>query len=114
MYHLENPFRQPWHEVLAMLAPLLHRRINNSLPLNEWIALVKGSSATRDSNTAKPAQRLVESFEKDFERMTGRDVKLGMSNCFKPSSSLRCVERIPNSLLAAYFDYWKGDEFFKK
>ena len=111
MYHLESPVRQEWHEVLGMLAPFLQIDINNSVPLKEWITQVEVSAVTNEGHMANPAQSLLEFYKSDFERMAGGDIKLDMSNCLKASPSLRKVDGIPASLLAAYVDCWRSDGF---
>ena len=97
-----------------MLAPLIHVQINDSMPLEEWIARIESSVVTNDSDMANPARSLVEFFKADFERMAGGDVSLGMSNCLKASPSLRRVDKIPEHLLAAYVDCWRSHGFLEK
>lgn len=114
MYPLENPVRQPWHEVLVMLAPLLHISIDESVPLDEWIAQVESCVVTNDSDMANPAQSLIDSNIADFEHMAAGDVKMDSSNCLKASPTLRGVESISGQLLAAYIDCWKSHEFLER
>ena len=114
VYHLENPVQQPWHEVLAMLAPLLHLQINDSIPLKEWIAQVESCVVTNDRDNANPALSLVDFIEADFERMACGDVKLDMSKCLEASPSLKEVGSIPEHLLAAYVNCWRSKGFLIK
>lgn len=84
------------------------------MPLKEWIAQVESCVVTNDSDTANPAQSLVDFFDADFERMASGDVELDMSNCLKASPSLQGVGSIPKQLLAAYVDYWRSNGFLER
>jgi hypothetical protein len=113
VYHLENPARQPWHQVLASLASLLGIGIGDTLPFREWISRIESYSMTKKSDAANPAYSLLDFFKADFERMASGDVNLDMTNSLAASPSLRSAKAISEQLLVAYVDHWQKHGFLK-
>jgi hypothetical protein len=113
VYHLENPARQPWQQVLASLAPMLGIGIGDTLPFSEWITRIESYGIAKKSDAANPAHSLLDFFEADFERMASGDVNLDTKNSLAASPSLRSAKAISEQLLVAYVDHWQRVGFLK-
>ena len=85
IYHVENPIRQPWHDVLVILSEELSLNDNALSSLDKWLTSIK--SMTDD---AESTDLLVEFFEKDFQHMSGGGVVLDTSKCFHRYPEIRC------------------------
>ncbi|KAK1144930.1 Type I Iterative Polyketide synthase (PKS) [Aspergillus melleus] len=66
VYHIDNPVRQPWKEMIVLLADELGVP-SNIVPFPEWIQRVKSFSGSADDN---PAVRGADWLEDNFERMS--------------------------------------------
>ncbi|KAI4254410.1 MAG: hypothetical protein LQ352_003112, partial [Teloschistes flavicans] len=74
-YHIDNPVRQPWRDLIPILASELDIPPTNIVPFDKWIEKVKRfwGSEERDN----PARKLAGFLEEDFERMSCGGVMMG-------------------------------------
>ncbi|GKZ23559.1 putative NRPS-like protein biosynthetic cluster [Aspergillus brasiliensis] len=102
VYHLENPIRQSWQDVLDVLAVELGISRTSVRPLKEWLELVEGSGD--DGNSAKD---LVGFLRYEFERMSCGGVVLGTEGTRGVSPTLRRVGAVSDETIRGYVRYWK-------
>ncbi|EFW13279.1 putative NRPS-like protein biosynthetic cluster [Coccidioides posadasii str. Silveira] len=105
VYHLENPFRQSWREVLDTLAVGLNLGKDDRLSFHEWIDAVE--SAPDKGNRAK---QLASFFKEDFERMSGGSLMLGTETSQRYSPTLRKAGTVTKEIMQQYLAYWKSIE----
>jgi hypothetical protein len=101
-YHLENPVRRPWNDVLIGLANCLDLDINQSLPVSDWVAEVRARS-----DKSSQAAKLGDFFEEDFEHMACGDVVLDTYQTRQVSPSLRKLSSMEAYEVGKYVVWWK-------
>ncbi|OJJ68589.1 hypothetical protein ASPBRDRAFT_658998 [Aspergillus brasiliensis CBS 101740] len=102
VYHLENPIRQSWQDVLDVLAVELGIPRSSTRPLKEWIELIEGSG-----DNGNPAKDLVDFLRCEFERMSCGGVVLGTEGTREVSPTLRRVGAVSDGTIRGYVRYWK-------
>ncbi|RDW93186.1 uncharacterized protein DSM5745_00508 [Aspergillus mulundensis] len=117
IYHLENPIRQSWSDVLDMLANGLGISSDGAerLPFDLWLSQVKESI---DNDKAEPTDRvefqmLAEFLEKDFRRMATGGIILDTQNTRAASSTLRYMEEVSPHVIRKYIAEWKRSGFLR-
>ncbi|KAL2851873.1 hypothetical protein BJY01DRAFT_232774 [Aspergillus pseudoustus] len=100
IYHLENPIRQPWHELLQTLSAELG--ISRILPMGQWLDRVWTSPI--DNN---PSKKLYGFFANDFVRMACGEVVMGTENARHVSGTLRGMDAVLPRTVEAYVTYWR-------
>ena len=107
VYHLENPIRQPWHEVLVILAEELGLDGNASISMDKWLASIK--TLTED---VASTDLLIDFFEKDFQHMSGGGVVLDTRVSRAVSPTLQQADVVRDELVATYVKQWKCQGIF--
>ncbi|GIK04405.1 type I iterative polyketide synthase [Aspergillus viridinutans] len=94
IYHIENPVRQPWSEMVTILSDTLNIPSSNVIPYGEWLHRVRQfpPSLTVSEN---PAARLGDFFEMDF------------------LPTFRGLGPIDWSLVMRYIQAWKQSGFLR-
>ena len=111
VFHLENPIRQPWHEVLTTVASELKIAETNFLPYNEWLSRVLAMPDDRiDEN---PAKKLAGFFANDFEHMAGGEIIMDTGKAREASGCLRGMNAVDTDLVAEYVARWCEAGFLK-
>jgi hypothetical protein len=109
VYHLENPIRQPWSEVLDILASGLEVDKQHRVPFSKWLEEVK-----RAPEKGNPAGVLAEFFEQDFEWMSGGGVILSTETSRRDSPTLRRVGPVKVETVRRYIEYWRSIGFVRQ
>lgn len=102
IYHLENPIRQPWHDVLVILSEELDLDGNAFTSLDKWLISIKAMT-----DDAASTDLLIEFFEKDFQHMSGGGVVLDTRVSRAVSPTLQQVDIVEDELVATYIKQWK-------
>ncbi|KAL3431733.1 hypothetical protein BDV09DRAFT_206456 [Aspergillus tetrazonus] len=102
IYHIENPIRQSWHDMLQNIAAELYLSAADALPWNEWQEQVAAAG-----DTDNPARKLQDFFANDFIRMGCGEVVLGTDKARKASATLRGVDAVSEGCVRGYLRYWK-------
>lgn len=110
-YHLENPVRQSWHDVLCTLAERLNLPPTALQPYNEWLSRVR--SLVKDDDSASMGH-LLEFFEQDFQRMSSGGVLLDTAAMRAISGTLKMSNHVSDDTLACYVDYWRRSGFLEE
>ncbi|KAF5005386.1 hypothetical protein F66182_15955, partial [Fusarium sp. NRRL 66182] len=86
IYHIENPSRQPWAEMTAILADALNIPRNQIIPFNDWVERVRNHNGPIAEN---PAKNLVGFFDEHFIRMSCGGLVLDTVQTREHSATLR-------------------------
>ncbi|KAE8553904.1 hypothetical protein EYB25_002442 [Talaromyces marneffei] len=104
VYHLENPVRQPWNEVLDILASELDVDKHNRIPMAEWLEDIM----KRRPDDGNPAAALADFFQEDFEWMSGGSIVLSTETSRRHSPTLRRAGPVHDETIRRYVQYWRG------
>ncbi|KAH6658935.1 putative polyketide synthase [Truncatella angustata] len=110
IYHIDNPIRQPWDNVTAILARALHIPNERIVPMPEWLRRVRVFPGDIEEN---PALKLVDFLEHDFERMSCGGVLLGVERALEHSPTLRAVGPVGEQVVLKYVQAWKNAGFLR-
>lgn len=112
IYHIDNPVRQPWEEMLPLLASELGIPERNIIPFEEWIQRVRSfPNEATPGNDLNPAKRLVDFLEADFLRMSCGGVLLATERSQKNSQAMRRVTSVNSEIVRKYISSWKARGF---
>jgi nucleoside-diphosphate-sugar epimerase len=113
IYHIDNPVRQPWNQMLPLLASELGIPEKNVVPFKEWITRVRSFpfEATPGNPDFNPAKRLVDFLEADFLRMSCGGVLLSTQRSQKDSATMRGVGSVDDATVRRYINSWKARGF---
>ena len=112
IYHIENPVRQPWREMILTLANALDVPNTNIIPFDDWINRVRRFPGSIE--TDNPAGRLVEFLEEHFIRMSCGGLILDTAKSTEHSETLQNEEPISVDLVKKYVSAWKDMGFLHK
>ncbi|KAF7626258.1 hypothetical protein AFLA_013652 [Aspergillus flavus NRRL3357] len=104
VYHLDNPIRQPWHDMIRILASELSIPTGNIVPFSEWIQRVRSFPGSREDN---PAGMMADWLEENFERMSCSGVLLETTRAREHSSTLAGVGPVSEEVTRRYLHCWK-------
>ncbi|KAL0059558.1 hypothetical protein AAF712_013703 [Marasmius tenuissimus] len=109
-YHVENPVRQSWKEVLGYLSVLLAGPpgLEEPLPLvsfSEWTERVRRCS---DDPVKNPALKIIRFLEEDFVRMASGKVVLGTELACEDSATLKGSVPVGRRQMEEYWVYWQS------
>lgn len=115
VYHLENPVRQSWHDILSIFASKLALPNAELLPFHEWLERVCAVADDIDAAgiDGNPAKRLADFFRGEFEHMSCGSIILDMERARKVSPALQSMEAASDVTIAAYIDQWKASGFLE-
>ncbi|KAL4809797.1 hypothetical protein BDV18DRAFT_166560 [Aspergillus unguis] len=105
VYHIENPVRQPWSEMLPILADAFDIPRTHLVPYKEWLRRVRQFPPSLVAEN--PAARLADFFETDFLRMSCGGMILDTTRSREHSVTLRSLGPIDRELVMHYVKAWK-------
>ncbi|KAL8746209.1 MAG: hypothetical protein Q9184_007775 [Pyrenodesmia sp. 2 TL-2023] len=109
IYHIDNPVRQQWRDMIPVLAEALDVPLNRLVPFAEWIQRVKAFPGAAEWDN--PAVKLVEFLEEDFERMSCGGVLLDVERSLEHSPALGGVGAVEAEVVRGYVRAWKKSGF---
>ncbi|GAB1198685.1 hypothetical protein APSETT444_008013 [Aspergillus pseudonomiae] len=104
VYHLDNPVRQRWHNMIALLASELGIPTSSIVPFSEWIQRVRSYPGSAEDN---PARLMADWLEENFERMSCGGVLLETTRAKEHSSTLARVGPVSDETARRYLHNWK-------
>ncbi|QMW39273.1 hypothetical protein G4B11_002553 [Aspergillus flavus] len=110
IYHIENPIRQPWPEMISILSDALDIPRTNIIPYGEWLQRVSNCPPSIPASE-NPAVRLVDFFQTDFLRMSCGGMILDTTHSKEHSTTLRSLGPIDRELVMKYIRAWKDSGF---
>ncbi|TLD07525.1 hypothetical protein PgNI_10831 [Pyricularia grisea] len=87
VYHVDNPVRQPWGDMIALLSRELGLDGECTIPFGEWVRRVRELGAV----TGNPAYVLVDFLEANFEHISCGGMLLETSHSREHSETMRQV-----------------------
>lgn len=112
VYHIDNPVRQPWKEMISVLADALGIPLEGVIPLPEWIRRVRAFRGAVEWDN--PAAKLVDFLDEDFVRMSCGGVLLGTAKSREHSKTLRRLGAVSADVARKYIQAWKDSGFLRK
>lgn len=107
IYHLENPIRQAWQDVLDIFASSLYINTVN-VPFDQWLRNVQAAVQELGTEDERMEYDLLAEFlEKDFQRMATGKVILDTSRSRAVSETLREVGEISEEVVWKYVREWR-------
>lgn len=110
VYHVDNPVRQPWEEMIPVLAEQLGVPKRNLLPFEEWIKRVREFDGPAEQN---PAAKLVDFLDENFLRMSCGGLLLDTAKTCEHSPTLAAVGPVGVDVVRKYVTWWKGEGFLR-
>ncbi|AEO67399.1 polyketide synthase [Thermothielavioides terrestris NRRL 8126] len=105
IYHIENPSRQPWEDMIRVLADALNVPRENIVSFDEWLRRVRRFPGSIE--TDNPAGRLVDFLEHHFVRMSCGNLVLDTAHSTAHSATLRQRGPVSPDLVRKYVRAWK-------
>ncbi|KAH8799818.1 putative polyketide synthase [Xylogone sp. PMI_703] len=109
IYHIDNPVRQPWKEMTAVLADALQIPRDRIIPFGDWIRRVRSFPGPVEWDN--PAAKLVDFLEDDFVRMSCGGVLLDTTKVREHSETMRNVGPVGADVTKRYIQAWKDSGF---
>ena len=103
-YHLENPVRQSWADIIDVFGRELG--IAARVDLASWCDAV-----ARLPDADNPAKQLLEFFRNEFEHNASGEVAMDTAHARQASQTLRKVRTIGEETVQAYVANWRKCEF---
>lgn len=110
VYHIDNPVRQPWSEVLPVLAAELGVPEGSMMPFTEWVQRVRTFPGSLEDN---PAGRLIDFLDGNFIRMSCGEMILETKKACEDSVTLNAVRPVDLAVVTKYLDWWKRTGFLQ-
>ena len=104
IYHIENPSRQSYSDMIRVLANLLRIEHANIIPFYDWVQRVRDFEGPVKEN---PAKQVVEFFEEHFLRMSCGDLVLDTVKSRELSATLRATGVVMPELVGKYVEAWQ-------
>lgn len=113
VYHIENPVRQPWADMIATLAEVLD--IPEVIPFGEWVRRVREWPVKSDNGAdgANPAYLLTDFLDDNFTRMSCGGLLMGTANAREHSPTLARVGPVSEATTRLYVSKWREMGFME-
>jgi hypothetical protein len=117
IYHMENPSRQSWRDVLENLASILNSNNGKAQPQHQplpiipfatWLSRLQELGNDQEHNYA---MKVITFLESDFIRTASGVVILEMTNAKLDSPTLMSSTALDRKHLEEYCDYWRKQGF---
>src|SRR5207249_2402439 len=101
--------RQPWKNMLPLLAENLHIPQANLVPFEEWVQLVR--SFPKERKSENPAIQLIGFLDEHFIRMSCGGLVLDTRKTRSHSQTLATEGPVSAELVQKYIQAWKDSGF---
>ena len=115
IYHMENPSRQSWRDVLQNFASILSTNDGKAqpqplpiIPFASWLSRVQELGNDQEQNYALKVMPFLES---EFIRTASGVIILEMTNAKLDSPTLMSSTPLDRKHLEEYCDYWRKQGF---
>ncbi|KAF2204959.1 hypothetical protein GQ43DRAFT_95556 [Delitschia confertaspora ATCC 74209] len=109
VYHIDNPVRQPWEDMIPVLARALSIPSTNILPFKEWVRRVRHFPGSVEKDN--PAFKLIDFLDENFLRMSCGGLLLDTVKTREHSLSLTGMGEVSKEVAEGYIRYWKRSGF---
>ncbi len=108
IYHVDNPIRQPWSEMVRMLADALDIPAGNIVPFSDWVRRVRENPREGEGPEGEnPASLLADFFEQDFIHMSCGDMVLWTAKSCEHSITLAGSKPVTKDLVDLFIKRWR-------
>ncbi|KAI0542546.1 putative polyketide synthase, partial [Xylaria digitata] len=113
IYHIENPVRQPWDQMIATLARSLN--ITAVLPFDDWVRRVREWPVKADNvgNGANPAYLLSDFLDDNFTRMSCGGLLMSTVKAREHSPTLARVGPVSEDTTRLFISKWRAIGFLQ-
>lgn len=111
VYHVDNPARKPWGEMIASFASALGMSEDSIVPYQQWLNRVRRFRGSFNDN---PAMQLEEFFMHYFVPMSCGGLVLDTARTRAQSRTLREMGPVGSDLVAKYVASWRQSGFLHK
>ncbi|KAI0441082.1 citrinin polyketide synthase [Xylaria telfairii] len=108
IYHIDNPSRQTWKDMMLTLCKALDLPHESIVPYHEWISRVR---RFRSSQSDNPALQLIEFFQNYFIPMSCGGLILDTSKTKQHSKYLEAMGPVDEEVTMKYISSWKQSGF---
>ena len=112
IYHVENPSRQPWRQMIFLLADELHIPYANVVPFDKWVHSVRQFPGSTEKDN--PAAWLTDFWDNHFVRVACGDLILDTRKSEEHSPTLASEGPIGADLVRKYICAWKDMAFLRE
>ncbi|ERF73358.1 hypothetical protein EPUS_08300 [Endocarpon pusillum Z07020] len=112
IYHVDNPVRQPWRDMIPVLADALDIPRKNVIPFDEWVKRVRNFPGSVELDN--PAAKLIEFLDGNFIRMSCGGLLLDTTKSREHSQTLAHVGPVSADVARKYIEAWKEMGFLHK
>ncbi|KAK5656795.1 hypothetical protein OQA88_4343 [Cercophora sp. LCS_1] len=109
VYHVDNPVRQPWEDMIPVLARALAIPTTNVVPFAEWVRRVRHFPGSVDKDN--PAYKLVNFLDGNFLRMSCGGLLLDTAHTREHSSTLAAQGPVSHEIAVGYIRQWQRTGF---
>ena len=109
IYHIDNPVRQPWQDMVSVLARALDIPLANVLPFTEWVRRVRRFPGSVEKDN--PAFKLIDFLDENFLRMSCGGLLLDTAHTRQHSPTLAALGPVSDEMAEGYVRYWKRTGF---
>ena len=114
IYHIDNPIRQPWTEMIPVLAEELDVPPQEVIPFHEWIQRVKDHPRSVEGPEGdNPAVLLIDFLDENFIRMSCGGLLLDTTKAREHSKTLASLGPVNEDLVRLFVKSWKDTGFLK-
>lgn len=110
-YHIDNPVRQQWSDMLPILADALDIPLINIIPFENWVGKVRNRMTSGKHDAANPAAKLIDFLDENFTRMSCGGLLLETKHTEEHSKTLRGVGPIDSETVWKFIRAWKETGF---
>ncbi|KAK2608938.1 hypothetical protein QQS21_002514 [Conoideocrella luteorostrata] len=111
VYHVDNPIRRDWKDMITVLAEALGIPEKAVIPLTEWLRRVQIFPG--ENPWDNPAAKAMDFFEHKFQHMSCGGVTMATDNAREHSETLRNVRPVSDDVVKKYFQVWKTTGFLR-
>ncbi|CEJ81468.1 hypothetical protein VHEMI01590 [[Torrubiella] hemipterigena] len=112
VYHIDNPQRQSWLDMIQMLAQELDIPKGKIVAFDEWVSLVR-DGAKGGADTRNPAAMLADFFDVEFLHMSTGTLILGTDEACRHSPTLAKMKPVSQEIVRLYVQQWKDRGFLE-
>ena len=115
IYHIENPIRQPWRDMIRVLADALDVPSQNIVPFPEWVRRVRDHPRRIEGPEGEnPAVLLIDFLDENFIRMSCGGLLLHTVNSRGHSKTLANLGPVSNHFVRLFVKRWKETGFLSE
>ncbi len=112
IYHIDNPVRQPWRDMIPVLADALDIPRRNVISFDEWVKRVRNFPGSIELDN--PAAKLIEFLDGNFIRMSCGGLLLETVKGREHSKTLANVGPVSEDVVRKYIQAWRDMGFLRK